>query len=367
MFSLSLNYKTADIQLRESFSFDEDKALRLLYILKENGISQCVYLSTCNRCEIYGTGDAYKALKIFSDFAEISEEKVKNNILVYESDSAVSHLFRVCCGFESMVVGEDEILGQIKKAFYFSQRNNFTAYELNTVFKAAITSAKKIKTQTLVSKSSVSVATLAASKCRRFESKGKTVLILGGSGEIGSRLLKDLLSYREFDIIAAVRGIHTQKNGITIISYAQRYEYVNRADIIISATKSPHFTIVSDKLAENIEVSKPRLFIDLAVPRDIDENVRQLENCELMQLDDFRDIAERNSEIKASELKTAEDIMCEDIDSLLKELSFHSLLPKIQNISDDEIKHFIYHFRDTANAKEFESFINVISKMEGVL
>lgn len=91
-----------------------------------------------------------------------------------------------------MVLGEDEILGQIKKAFAFSQNNNATSYELNTIFKGAITSAKRIKTQTLISKSSVSVATLAASKCHKFDSKSKKVLMIGGSGEIGSKVLKNL-------------------------------------------------------------------------------------------------------------------------------------------------------------------------------
>lgn len=366
MFALSLNFKTADVPLRENFAFDEEKVRSLLSVLKSNSINECVYLSTCNRCELYGVGDVYFALKIFSDFAGISEENLKNHILIYDADHCVSHLFRVCCGFESMVVGEDEILGQVKKAFAFSQENNATAYELNTVFKAAITSAKKIKTQTLISKSSVSVATLAAAECHRFDSreKNKKVLMIGGSGEIGSKVLKDLLSYREFKIYATVREKHFTDNSLTVISYANRYNYVNDADIIISATKSPHFTIVSDKLKEHIKNDKPRLFIDLSVPRDIDENIRDIYDVRLMQIDDFENIAKRNSEIKECELKTAEDLMNEDMDILLKELSFHSLLPKMQNIKSDEIKHFIYHFRDTASAKEFDCFARVFSQME---
>lgn len=366
MFILSLNFKTADVSLREKFAFDSEKTLRLLNILKENNIVQCVYLSTCNRCELYGVGNVYTALKIFSDFAEIPEETVKSHILIFEGERAVRHLFRVCSGIESMVIGEDEILGQIKKAFAFAQNNNYTGYELNTVFKGAITSAKRIKTQTLISKSSVSVATLAASKCRKFDGKSKKVLIIGGSGDIGSKVLKDLISCGGFNIYATARENHISNYGITTISYADRYEYVNDADIIISATKSPHFTIVSSKLKKSIKISKPRLFIDLAVPRDIDEDIKKIPDVILMQLDDFKDMAKRNSEIKKDELKTAEDIMSEDIDSLLKELHFHSIISKIQNIND-EVKHFIYAFRDTASANEFESFINVFSKMEDLL
>jgi glutamyl-tRNA reductase len=364
MFALSLNFKTANIALREGFAFNDEKVLSLLNIFKNNNIDECVYLCTCNRCEIYGVGDEYTALKIFCDFAKASSDEVKSHIFVYSGKNAVVHLFRVCCGFESMVFGEDEILGQIKKAFSFSQNNNFTDFELNTIFKSAITSAKKIKTQTLISKSSVSIATLVASKSHKFIDGKKNVLLIGGSGEIGSKVLKDLISYNEFEIYATTREQHNTKGDVHIIPYANRYDYVNSADIIISATKSPHFTIVADKVKSHIKNDKERLFIDLAVPRDIDDEVKNNSNNTLMQIDDFEEIANNNKQIKLDEYKTAEDLMNEDIDTLLKELCFHSLLPKIQKVKSDEIKRFIYTFRDTANASEFESFANVFAKCD---
>jgi glutamyl-tRNA reductase len=262
-----------------------------------------------------------------------------------------------------MVFGEDEILGQIKKAFAFSQSNNFTDYELNTIFKSSITCAKKIKTQTLISKSSVSIATLVAYKCHKFIDGKKNVLVIGGSGDIGSKLIKDLISYNEFDIYATTREQHNTKGDVHIIPYADRYDYVNNADIIISATKSPHFTVVADKVKNHTKDDKKRLFIDLAVPRDIDDEIKNSPNNTLMQIDDFEEIANKNKQIKLDEYKTAEDLMNEDIDTLLKELSFHTLLPKIQKIKSDEIKHFIYTFRDTANANEFDSFAKVFKKL----
>jgi glutamyl-tRNA reductase len=363
MFSLSLNFKTAGLLLRENFAFDDEKVLSLLNIFKNNNINECVYLCTCNRCEIYGVGDEYTALKIFCDFAKASSDEVKSHIFVYSGESAVTHLFRVCCGFESMVFGEDEILGQIKKAFAFSQKNFSTGYELNTIFKSAITCAKKIKTQTLISKSSVSIATLVAYRCHKFINSKKNVLVIGGSGEIGSKIIKDLLSYNEFEIYATSREQHMAKGDVHIIPYADRYDYVNNADIILSATKSPHFTIVADKFENCIKTDKKRLLIDLAVPRDIDDEVKNNHNNILMQIDDFQEIANKNKQIKLDEYKTAEDLMNEDIDTLLKELCFHQLLPKIQKVESDEIKRFIYMFRDTANAREFENFANVFKKL----
>lgn len=273
MFTLSLNYKSADVLLREKFCFDEKKAETLLYILKENNIKECVYLSTCNRCELYGVGDMYRALKIFSDFAGVEYEKVKSSILFYENNDAIRHLFRVCCGFDSMALGEDEILGQVKRAFEFSQQNEASGFDINTIFKAAITSAKRIKTDTLISKSSVSVATLVAARCHKFYGESKNVLIVGGSGEIGSKVIKNLVSYNEFNIYAAARNSHLPCKDINIIHYNERYNYIDAADIIICATKSPHFIFTADRVKNSIHSDKPRLFIDLAVPRDIDDEI----------------------------------------------------------------------------------------------
>lgn len=367
MFALSLNYKTADVKLRECFAFNEKKAERFLAVLQESGIRECVYLSTCNCCEVYGVGDAYTVLKRFSDFANASEEEVKNHILIFDGQRAVTHLFRVCCGLESMALGEDEILGQVKKAFAFSRERHATDYVCNTVFKAAITSAKKIKTQTPVSKSAVSVATLVAAECRRFIDQPKTVLMIGGSGEIGSKVIKDLLSFPDFQIYATAREGHLSNDALHSIPYAQRYAYADAADILISATKSPHFTLTVDSLKKRIQTQKPRLFIDLAVPRDIDEAVRCLPDTVLLQIDDFKKTAQRNSAIKTNALKTAADLINEDIDMLLKELAFHSMLPEIQKIQHNAVRRFIYQFRDTATAEELESFLGVLSKMEDIV
>lgn len=366
MFALSLNYKSADLSLREKFCFDDEKTKSFLCILKENNINECVYLSTCNRSELYGTGNMYKALKIFSDFADVGCEKVKRNILFYNGTNAIQHLFHVCCGFDSMVVGEDEILGQVKKAFEYSQNNNLAEFEINTIFKAAITSAKRIKTSTLISKSSVSVATLTAAQCHKFISDSKNVLIVGG-GDIGLKVIKNLISYNEFNIYSAARSNHIINKNIHVISYEGRYDYIDDADIIISATKSPHYIFTSDRTESFIKTNKQRLFIDLAVPRDIDDEIRYLRNCTLITIDDFEKIAEENKKIKASELNSAEDMINRDIDALIKTLSFHKLLPEIQKIDDKNLRHFIYNFRDTANAEEFESFVNVFSKMEETL
>lgn len=363
MFCISINDKCTPLTVREPFSFTEDKQVAFLAALKDAGIPQAVFLTTCNRTEVYGVGDAYTALEILCRFAN-ADSTVKNHVLIFDGARAVHHLFHVACGLESMVLGEDEILGQVKRAYAFSCGNGFAGYEIHTVFQAAIGGGKKIKTETMLSKSSVSVATLAASCCHKFRDRKKTVLLIGGSGEIGSKVLKNLLSYHDFEIYAAKRDGKTAADGITVVPYAQRYAYANRADIIISATKSPHFTVTLDKLRLAVTDEKPRLILDLAVPRDVDSAVKDLNGVTLFTVDDFKTLAEQNNAVKQTAVQNAEELMETEIDALLKELAFHDFLPELQKIQNSAVQQFIYRFRDAANAEELKSFLRVLSKTE---
>ncbi|MGN1418842.1 MAG: glutamyl-tRNA reductase [Acutalibacteraceae bacterium] len=365
MVVLSLSYKKMPIEQREKFAFENEKTLAFLSALSADKIEQAVFLSTCNRCEVYAVGEVYEIIEKLSAFSGVPAETIKTSAFVFEKIGAVRHLFSVCCGLDSMVLGEDEILGQVKRAFSFCSENGFTGYELNTFFKAAITSAKKIKTQTLLSKSSVSVATLAASYCRKFKSGRKKVLIVGAGGEIGGKTLKNLLSYGEFDIIAAARDCHAFQNGVQVVSYDERYAFADGADIIISATKSPHYTFTFEKFKSVLHTSKSRLLMDLAVPSDIDKKICEIENCALITIDDFEKIAEKNNEIKKQEAVSAQEMMNECVDELFRDTLFHENLGLLKRtLSDDEL-HFAYKFRDFATAKQLEEFFKVIEKMEG--
>ena len=175
MFCISLSYKNANENIRSNLSLTDD-------MLSETHCG--VLLNTCNRIEFYGVDSPYETVdKYFSS--------VKKYILIYENDGAIMHLFKVACGLDSMLLGEDEILGQVKTAYAYSLENGYTDYELNTIFQSAITCAKRIKTDTLLSKSSVSVATLVVDLCKKYQSGKKTVLVIGGSGDIGNKIIKN--------------------------------------------------------------------------------------------------------------------------------------------------------------------------------
>lgn len=364
MFALSFSHKTSTAEDRACFCFDEERTGQFYKRLALCGIREAVCLFTCNRFELYAVGDACRALETLCGFSGAPIGKVKNKIMIFEGKAAVRHLFRVTGGFESMVIGEDEILGQVKKAYLFSQERGFTGYELNTVFQSAIKDAKRIKTETLLSKSSVSVASLAASCCKNFKPGKKTVLIIGAAGSTGKTTLKNLLSYGEFEIIAAVRRSPVHEPGVTTVDYSCRYAYTDRADIVISATKSPHFTVVRDTFEENCKTQKPRLFVDLSAVHDIDPEIADMPDTKLITIDDFEKIAKCNNEQKKHEIHFAEQILDDELDSLYKELSFHRFWNRYQPRLEKNpaFLGFLYRFRDASNSDEFDSFLGVMER-----
>lgn len=367
MFVLSINYRIAGEEERRKFSLQDGEKERLYARLKEKGIAQAVYLFTCSRCELYGIGKFYEALQILAEVCGVDASEMKEQVLVYEDRRAISHLFRVMSGIDSMVVGEDEILGQMRQAYLYAKDRGAAAYELNTIFQAALAGAKKVKTDTLLSKSSVSVATLAASKCHEWKEGRKRVLIIGAGGDIGGKTMLNLLSYGDCEIQATCRRRRFRQKGVTVIPYEERIAAARDADIVISATASPHYTVVYKELKQADLPEKKRLFVDLAVPRDIDDEVRRLPGAELIRIDDFRQIARENNARKKSAVQSAEEILREQMDELEKELEFHRFFPRFQEMRKKrggEFARLVFQYRKIATAEEFSSFIHVLERME---
>lgn len=367
MFAISINYKKIKTDSREKYAFDADNALLFLERLRKDGIAESVYLNTCNRAEVYGNGDYETAVKAMAEFSGAEPSVLREDAYIFEGKSAMQHLFRVTSGIESMVIGEDEVLGQMKGAYELSMEHGFTGFYFNKVFQAAITAAKKIKTDTKLSKRSVSVATIAANKCHKFIEGHKNILVIGASGDTGSKLVKNLISYHDSTIYATVRNRHVSDQNLTLVPYEERYRYIACADVIISSTKSPHYTVTYSKLRNEKLKEKPRLFVDLAVPRDIDEDVLKIDGSELITINDIEALARENNEIKKAEIVVAEEIIEEAVDELLKTLYFHAFmedfdLPQRDNKID--FTKFIYQYRDLATAEEFASFLGILRKME---
>ncbi|WP_405353620.1 glutamyl-tRNA reductase [Ruminococcus sp.] len=364
MYCISVNYKNSDVNIRKKLAFSESVQKNFLaeFITDEN-VSECLIVCTCNRTELYFCGNEQSvsiAENLLSRYCGIDCDLLKKHLYLFYADKAVCHLFRVASGIESMVIGEDEILGQIKLAYTSAKDMGMTGYELNMTFQSAMACAKKIKTQTALSKTSVSTATLAGNEIAHFKDR-VNVLVIGATGKIGTTLVKNLLSYKNVTVTATSRKHKAQtvqnRQSIAIADYADRYSYIDSADCVVSATASPHYTITYYDLKQSIKTDKPRLFIDLAVPPDIDSTVEQIKDLRLIGIDYFEKLAKGNNELKLDSVESAKEIIREECDVLKKDIAFHNFLPYMQTVknklSENSLEEIIYKFKANLPSDEF--------------
>lgn len=373
---ISISHKSAPVDIRELFSFTGEEVDAFLeLVLKNEHIDECVLVSTCNRSEVYFTGDNQSVQvmeKLLTQFKKADLELLLRYFLVYQEDKAISHLFAVTCGMDSMVLGEDEILGQVKEAYTRALNLGVTKYLLNTLFQAAITCAKKIKTDTRLSKTPVSIGTLVANEVFEFPVDNKTVLIIGLTGKMGTIIRKNLSSKKNISIIGTTRShnsIETMcKNfsNLQMIEYKHRYQLMDQADIIISATTSPHYTVTYHELAQVIHSYKERLFIDLSVPMDIDKDITRIEGIKLLDIDYFDQAARCNTLVKEQETLRAAQMMEEHLDMVKKELVFRDFLPELSKVSQTlenrTLENIMYEVKEKADSKELAVFIRLMKK-----
>ncbi len=369
---ISISHKTAKSMERQRCFIPKERTEDFLReIMALDGVEQCVVLSTCNRTEIYvqGEGNRFKGLEaVMAEASGSDGEWIRSLARRYQGRKALGHLFRVVCGMESMVIGEDEILGQARDAYMYAKEAGYTGYELNSVFQAALTCAKRVKTQTMISKTSVSVATLAANEIFRLPVQHKTVLLMGSSGQMGGIILKDLLSQENIRIITTVRSHNGRYQSldprVENVDYRKRYDYLEEADAVVSATSSPHYTLTAGRVREAVGTPKERLFLDISMPPDLDAEIAAIENCRLVSLDDINRLAEENNRLKQQAIMDAEEILSEELEKLCKVLVFHRFIEKDsrwkERYEEYSAEKLIYKLRDGLDSASFEAVLDVL-------
>ncbi len=369
---ISISHKTAKSMERQRCFIPKERTEDFLReIMALDGVKQCVVLSTCNRTEIYvqGEGNRFKGLEaVMAEASGSDGEWIRSLARRYQGRKALGHLFRVVCGMESMVIGEDEILGQARDAYMYAKEAGYTGYELNSVFQAALTCAKRVKTQTMISKTSVSVATLAANEIFRLPVQHKTVLLMGSSGQMGGIILKDLLSQENIRIITTVRSHNGRYQSldprVENVDYRNRYDYLEEADAVVSATSSPHYTLTAGRVREAVGTPKARLFLDISMPPDLDAEIAAIENCRLVSLDDINRLAEENNRLKQQAIMDAEEILSEELEKLCKVLAFHRFIEKDsrwkERYQEYSAEKLIYKLRDGLDSASFEAVLDVL-------
>lgn len=379
---ISISFKTAPEDIRNKFAFTNSEKKDFLSQLSEFITdAKCVILGTCNRTEIYveSHNGVFSILEnLLSRKTKLSISEIRKYARYYEEESAIEHIFKVTCGLDSMILGENEILSQVKQTYLESLQEKRTGYELNITFLSALSCAKKIKTQTEIAKSAISFATLTCNEIKNFIQENNitspSILIIGGSGKIGSSIIKNILN-KDFNAkIYVTQRSHGNTVDFTdkveVLDYTKRFEYLKNMDIVISATKSPHYTINYEDTLSNIS-SKKMLFIDLASPYDIDREISKIQNCTLITIDYFKEIVKNNNLKKEKAVSDAQDILNQELQKIFKNIIYHNALEKIQaeneKFKDFSLEKFLYYLKDKLDAKSFANVINTIENNEGSL
>lgn len=376
MYCVSVSYKKADVNIRKALAFNKEKRESFVKrAISEKAAEQCVILCTCNRTEVYFCGGEPEKIKsLLAEYAGQECESLSAYVMMFADSGAVSHLFKVSCGIESMVMGEDEILGQTKNAYAEAKALGAVGYELNMIFQAAVTCAKKIKTETALSKTSVSTATLAANEAAKL-GENVEVFVIGATGKIGMSVAKNLLSHKNVTVTVTARShggelsVFPENEKLTVVKYEDRYDHMEQADCIISATSGPHYTVTAGKLKKSLKTLKPRLFIDLAVPPDIERASEKIEGTRLVDIDYFERLAAENNALKLDSAVQAEEIIKAEAEVLEKELAFHYFLPRMNKVRSwaetKTVETALYELRDEMSLQGFFSLLDALKNLSG--
>lgn len=370
MHCISVTYKTAPVEVREKFAWTR----RQMDALQNEDVVQssdhgAVVLSTCNRSEIYFSSDIGldKMASLIKEKKGIDDSLFDKYAEIYADEDAERHLFEVTSGLDSMVLGEDEVQRQVKEAYSFAHELGKTGLEINMMFQGALRCSKKIKAETDIKYLPVSIGTLTANYSAEFAKKlGRTakVLVIGATGKIGKVVAKDLIDLGFFDIYCTTRKHHIDfdddgQGGCTEVEYDDRYGLLNDMDIVISATSSPHCTIYADEMRENVTDVKPRLLIDLAVPRDIDPEVSKIEGVELYDIDFIKGISEENNRKKAEQREQMESILDEVLAEVKEDIAFSKMLDEYKSSLDSkpQLRKELYKMRAGSSIDDIRAFI----------
>lgn len=345
---VGLNYRTAPVEVRERFSFAEkDMPQALQELLRTKSVLEGVIIATCNRTEIYVVVDrlhmcGYFIRSFMEKWFGISREEFTKHLYMYEDEQAIRHLFRVACGLDSMVLGETQILGQVRSAFLLSQSEKATGTWFNMLFKQAITLSKRAHSETAIGESAVSVSYAAVELGKRvFGSfSGKRVLILG-AGKMSELTAKHLSGAGAEEVLVANRTFAraqelASKFSGTPCSMQEAMQRLEEVDILISSTGAEGYVITSSQVAQSMKQrpDRPLFMIDIAVPRDIDPAISELQNVFLYDIDDLEGIVESNMEMRRGEAMKIEDMIEEEISSFANWLQTLGVKPVIRALQE---------------------------------
>jgi glutamyl-tRNA reductase len=312
-YTIGLSYKKADAKVRGRFSLDEQSKLNVLQQGKENGIESLIVTSTCNRTEIYGFAQhPFQLIKLLCDNTNGTVDEFQKVAYVYKNAEAISHMFRVGSGLDSQILGDFEIIGQLKNAAVSSKKIGLLNPFLERLVNSVIQASKRIKTETEISSGATSVSFASVqyifNTVKDISTKN---ILLFGTGKIGRNTCENLVKHTKNDRITLINRTKNKaekiagKFNLIVKDYANLHEEINASDVLIVATGAQNPTI--DK--HLIQNTKPLLILDLSIPKNVNENVEELKNVSLVHLDRLSQITDKTLENRKSQIPLAENII----------------------------------------------------------
>lgn len=352
---VGMDHRWAPLEIREKVAFISRTIKEGIAALTAHSeVAETVILSTCNRSEIYVASEfAEKAVAILKDFyISMKTPEAETYLFAYRGIEAVRHLFRVVTGLDSMILGEDQILGQVKDALEKAQRYRGAGKFLTKAFREAITFSKKIKTVYKISETPLSLSSTAVKHIKRLFPKDyadKKVMIIG-SGKMGKLALQYMdaegfrrvyMTNRTYHPAPEYEKVYRGGGGVTMVPYPERYDVMGEMDVVISATASPHRVIKQEDFPAR---TKPVVLIDLALPRDIDRALADDEQVTLMTIDDFNHIIDETKVYRehvaqriSAQVGDAVDALMRWIDKAKVDSTIGMLNQKAQGLADETI------------------------------
>jgi glutamyl-tRNA reductase len=337
---LGINHKTAPVALREKVAFSEDRLVAALSALREEmGVAEALILSTCNRTEVYWSGTASG-----SDLSQWLERHHGNNLdlaaslYIHQESRAIEHTFSVASGLDSMVLGEVQILGQLKDAYRIAQESGSTGPILNKLFQAAFSAAKRVRTETRIGANAVSLASATVSLARRvYEDLSEHNALLVGAGDMNALTARHFMSAGIKGMVIANRTLaRAQALAVELNAHAVPLSDLDQelaaADIVISCTASPE-PLISKRAVEaaiRARRRRPIFMVDMAVPRDIDPTVAELEDVYLFSIDDLQQLVDENIQQREVAAGGARLLINEEVARFLSESRAQDAGPAIR-------------------------------------
>jgi glutamyl-tRNA reductase len=358
LLALGASHKTAPLELRERLALTEGRAVGILAELRDRGeVLEAAAISTCNRTELYlyasdSVGAEAAALGLLSREADTQPTELVGHLYSLRGSGAVDHLLRVSSGLDSMIIGEAEIQGQVKRAYELSLVEGATGPVLNRMFRTALAAGKRARSETGISERSMSIPSVAVELARRTlgELDDRRVLVVG-AGETAELTAKALAAKGVDAIFIANRHYDraiglAQRFGGSAVRFEELPEELTDADIVVTSTSSPHYVVEREALAEVMEAraGRPLLLIDLAVPRDISPASREVAGVSLYDMDDLQALVERNVSGREAEAHRAEGIVRSEATAFNRWLAAQEVTPTIAALrarADEVVDHVL--------------------------